>query len=68
VELYLQSPITPSWRGAQLKKKHSGNFIYSFTFTYLSGDFHAEIVHLEDQEEKGDNIKIIYVGYEGGRR
>jgi hypothetical protein len=26
VELYLHSPNTPSWRGAQLKKKHRDNF------------------------------------------
>jgi hypothetical protein len=29
VELYLHSPITPSWIGAQLK--HRGNFIFIFT-------------------------------------
>jgi hypothetical protein len=27
VDLYLQSPNTPSWRGAQSKKKHRDNFI-----------------------------------------
>jgi hypothetical protein len=31
VELYLHSPITPSWRGAQLK--HRDNFTFTFTFT-----------------------------------
>jgi hypothetical protein len=34
VELYLQSPNTPSWRGAQLKK-HTDNFTFSFTFTHV---------------------------------
>jgi len=36
VELYLNSPDTPSWRGAQLK--HRDNFIFTFTlplFIYL---------------------------------
>jgi hypothetical protein len=27
VELYLHSPDTPSWRGAQLKRKHRDNFL-----------------------------------------
>jgi hypothetical protein len=31
VELYLHSPSTPSWRGAQLK--HRDNFTFTFTFT-----------------------------------
>jgi hypothetical protein len=31
VELYLHSPNTPSWRGAQLK--HRGNFTFTFTLT-----------------------------------
>jgi hypothetical protein len=26
MELYLHSPKIPSWRGAQLKKKHRDNF------------------------------------------
>jgi hypothetical protein len=30
VELYLQSPNTPSWRGAQLKEKHRNNFTFTF--------------------------------------
>jgi hypothetical protein len=32
VELYLHSPNTPSWRGAQLK--HRDNFTLPFTFTF----------------------------------
>jgi hypothetical protein len=28
VELYLHSPNTPSWRGAQLKEKHRDNFTF----------------------------------------
>jgi hypothetical protein len=32
VELYLHSPDTPSWRGAQLK--HRDNFTFTFTFTF----------------------------------
>jgi hypothetical protein len=32
VELYLYSPNTPSWRGAQLKK--SDNFSFAFTVAY----------------------------------
>jgi hypothetical protein len=39
VELYLHSPNTPSWRGAQLKKKHRDNFTFTFiihyTFTFV---------------------------------
>jgi hypothetical protein len=29
VELYFHSPNTPSWRGAQLKKKHRDNFTFT---------------------------------------
>jgi len=29
VELYLHSPSMPSWRGTQLKRKHTGNFTFS---------------------------------------
>jgi len=32
VELYLHSPNTPSWSGAQLKRKHKDNFTFTFTF------------------------------------
>jgi hypothetical protein len=31
VELYLHSPNTPSWRGAQLK--HRDNFTFTFTLS-----------------------------------
>jgi len=31
VDLYLHSPSTPSWRGAQLK--HRDDFTFTFTFT-----------------------------------
>jgi hypothetical protein len=31
VELYFHSPNTPSWRGAQFKKKHRDNFTFTFT-------------------------------------
>jgi hypothetical protein len=34
VELYLQSPNMPSWRGSELKIKHSD--IFTFVFTYSS--------------------------------
>jgi len=30
VELYLHSPNTPSWRGAELKQKHRDNFTFTF--------------------------------------
>jgi hypothetical protein len=30
VELYLHSPNTPSWRGAQLQKKHRDYFMFTF--------------------------------------
>jgi hypothetical protein len=33
VGLYLHSPNTPSWRGAQLK--HRDNFTFTFTFTFI---------------------------------
>jgi hypothetical protein len=32
VELYLHSPNTPSWRGAQLKKESTGRSLPFFTF------------------------------------
>jgi hypothetical protein len=31
VDLYLHSLNTPSWHGAQFKKKHMGNFTFTFT-------------------------------------
>jgi hypothetical protein len=31
VELYLHSPSTPPWRGAQLKKRHRDNFYLCLT-------------------------------------
>jgi hypothetical protein len=31
MELYLHSPSMPSWRGAQLKKKHRDKFTFTFT-------------------------------------
>jgi hypothetical protein len=34
VELYLHSPNTSSWRGAQLKEKHRDNFTFTFIFIY----------------------------------
>jgi hypothetical protein len=34
VDLYLHSPNTPSWRGAQLKKKHKDNFTFTFLTTW----------------------------------
>jgi len=30
VELYLHSPVTPSWRGAQLKEEAGDNFAFTF--------------------------------------
>jgi hypothetical protein len=36
VELYLPSPNTPSWRGAQLK--HRDNFTFTFTSPLSGGD------------------------------
>jgi hypothetical protein len=33
-ELYLHSPNTPSWRGAQLGE-HRDNFTFTFTFASL---------------------------------
>jgi hypothetical protein len=32
VELYLHSPNTPSWRGAQ--REHRDNFTFTFYFTF----------------------------------
>jgi hypothetical protein len=29
-------PNTPSWRGAQLKKKHRDTFTFTFTLTIIS--------------------------------
>jgi hypothetical protein len=39
VELYLHSPSTPLWRGAQLK--HRDNFTFTFTFTFITHLFHT---------------------------
>jgi len=33
VELYLDPHNTPSWRGAQLKRKHRDIFTFTFTWT-----------------------------------
>jgi len=30
MDLYLHSPNTPSWRGAQLKMQHKDNFTFTF--------------------------------------
>jgi hypothetical protein len=35
VELYLHSPDMPSWRGAQLKKKHRDNFTFTLSRVLL---------------------------------
>jgi hypothetical protein len=35
VELYLHSPNTQSWHGAQFKKKHRDNSTFTFTFPLL---------------------------------
>jgi hypothetical protein len=32
VEIYLHSPNTPSWRGAQVIRKHRDNLTFYFTF------------------------------------
>jgi hypothetical protein len=37
VELYIHSPNTPSWRGAQLK--HRDNFTFTFTDDYKEKHF-----------------------------
>jgi hypothetical protein len=34
VELYLHSPNTPSWRGAQLKKAQAQLYLFTFTKYY----------------------------------
>jgi len=34
VKLYLHSPNTPKWRGAQLKK-HRDNFTFTFIVYYI---------------------------------
>jgi hypothetical protein len=39
VDLYLYSPNTPSWRGAQFKK-HKDNFTFTFIVTKKSFDVH----------------------------
>jgi hypothetical protein len=41
MELYLQSPNTPSWRGAQLKKKHRDKFT-----SLIQGEMDASVVIL----------------------
>jgi hypothetical protein len=43
VELYLHSPNTPSWRGAQLK--HRDNFTFTFTFYLYNGTSSRHVYH-----------------------
>jgi hypothetical protein len=62
VEIYLHSPNTPSWRGAQLKQRD--NFNFTFTFTCLIPTlitFEAYIhmyTHRVTQSEKGDDKRF----------
>jgi hypothetical protein len=53
VELYLHSPNTPPWRGAELKKNHREKFTFTFYLfeTVVSGDLqtHKQVVHLQDK-------------------
>jgi hypothetical protein len=35
VELYVHSPDTPSWRCAQLSKKHRDNFTFTLTVVIM---------------------------------
>jgi len=37
VELYIHSPNTPPWRGAQLK--HRDNFTFTFTLMFIYSTF-----------------------------
>jgi len=41
LELYLHSPNTPSWRGAQLKKKLRDNFTFTFRGKRQPSSCHA---------------------------
>jgi hypothetical protein len=43
VELYLHSPNTPSWRGAQLKQRDYFTFTFTFTFYSLPYIYGTEI-------------------------
>jgi hypothetical protein len=52
VELYLHSPNTPSWRGAQLKKKHWDNFIVDLNISTINSE----------QEITEANTGIWFVG------
>jgi hypothetical protein len=45
VELYLHSPNTPSWRGAQVE--HRDNFTFTFTVGYVSFSIHHNEKYLK---------------------
>jgi hypothetical protein len=48
VELYLHSPNTPSWRGAQLKEAQ-GNFTFTFiNYVYTSKNVSKKAVHNDE--------------------
>jgi len=55
VELYFNSPNTPSWHGAQLKRRDS------FTFTLLCFTFYVILIHLtKGVEFEGKDKKSRY--------
>jgi hypothetical protein len=46
VELYLYTPDTPSWCGAQLKKWHSDNFTFILPLPYMIQAYLLELFSL----------------------
>jgi hypothetical protein len=59
VELYLHSPNTPSWHGAQLK--HWDNFTFTFTF-YLQHMYNGDSVRgspLADKVEASVRLEAL---------
>jgi hypothetical protein len=58
-ELYLHSPSTPSWRGAQLKK-HRENIVFTFIIIFIRSHI---IVHIT-KTERLFNFVVIYYNFD----
>jgi hypothetical protein len=67
VELYIHSPNTPSWRGAQLK--HRDSFTFTFTLVvaaghYIHGHNRRTNTTIECNEMEAVNRVLAWVGLE----
>jgi hypothetical protein len=47
MELYLHSTNTPSWRGAQLKKKHRDNFTLPYVATFRKSNHCCQLIQID---------------------